>query len=225
MRIHSSLVAAALAGAVVPLAASTAGAAGMPDAALTVVHGIPATNVDVYVNGKLTLNDFTFGTVTKPLPLPAGTYQVAIRPHGAAASSKAILSGTEHLVSGENATIVANLTAAGKPTLSVFANPTASIPAGEARVIVRHEAAAPPVDVYAGSTKVTSSLANGNQKVLVIPAAKNDPIAVTVAGQPLNRAVLGPVKLSFAAGTTTVVYAIGSASGKALKAVAQTYKG
>ena len=40
------------------------------DAKVVVVHGIPDTPVDVYVNDDLTLDDFTFSTVTDPLSLP-----------------------------------------------------------------------------------------------------------------------------------------------------------
>lgn len=40
---------------------------------MTVVHGIPDTPVDVYVNGELTLRDFQYETITDPLRLPAGS--------------------------------------------------------------------------------------------------------------------------------------------------------
>jgi hypothetical protein len=225
MRSRNFLAAAALVGAAAPILATGAGATTPTTASVTIVHGVPATNVDVYVNNKLTLNNFKFGTVTKALSLPAGTYAVAIRPHGAMASSAPILSGTEKLVAGESATIAADLTASGTPHLGVFLNPTSAIPAGDTRVVLRHLAAAPAVDVYAGTTKIASHFVNGAQKVLVIPAATGVPIAITVSGQPLSKAVLGPVKLSFAANTTTIVDVIGSAAGKTLKPVLQKYNG
>lgn len=43
-----------------------------------VVHGVPDLEVDVYVNGDLTLEGFQFGDVAGPLSLPAGTYEVEI---------------------------------------------------------------------------------------------------------------------------------------------------
>ena len=49
---------------------------------VTVVHGIPDTPVDVYVNGDLTLEDFEPGTVTDPLDLPAGSYDIEIFAEG-----------------------------------------------------------------------------------------------------------------------------------------------
>src|SRR4051794_26719090 len=43
-------------------------------ATVTVVHGIPDTPVDVYVDGTKALPNFTFKTVTKPIALPAGSH-------------------------------------------------------------------------------------------------------------------------------------------------------
>lgn len=227
MHITKSLAVAAVSAAAmlstVPAQTSSAATMMAPTKAIvTIVHGIPNTPVDVYVNRQKTLTDFTFGKVAGPLSLTPGTYYVAIRPHGAAQATAPILSGTEHLVAGENATIVANLTAAGAPTLSVFANPTTELAAGKTRIIVRHLAEAPAVDVYAGSTKIISSLVNGSGTSLTIGAAKVA-VAVTVAGQPLASAVIGPVSINFPAKTTTIVYAIGSATGSTLKPVLQTY--
>lgn len=190
------------------------------DAMLTVVHGIPRTPVDVYVNGKEQLPDFQFKTVTKPLSLPPGTYAIAIRPAGASASSAPILSGSATLTAGENATVVANLDAAGKPALNVFVNPTSAVPPGDARLVVRHVAQAPAVDVYAGSAKVISSLTNPNQAALIVPARTVE-AKVTLAGQSMP--VIGPVSLALGAGMTTIVYAIGNPGNGTLTAVTQSY--
>ncbi|MGD0937089.1 MAG: DUF4397 domain-containing protein, partial [Streptosporangiaceae bacterium] len=75
------------------LAAAPAGAAA-GNATITVVHGIPATPVDVYANGSKLLSDFTFKTVTQPLSVPAGSYTIDVRKAGAAPASAPILSAT-----------------------------------------------------------------------------------------------------------------------------------
>ena len=189
-------------------------------ATVTVVHGIPNTPVDVYANGKKILTGFTFKTVTSPLSLPAGSYAIAVRKAGASASSTPILSATEQVPTGANVTIVADLTAAGKPALTPFVNDTSAVGAGKGRLVVRHTAAAPAVDVYAGTAKVISDLVNGQQQALTVPAG-SVPAKVTLAGQ--TAAVLGPVSVPVTAGMATVVYAIGSASDHTLTAVTQQY--
>ena len=45
---------------------------------VTVIHGVPGLTVDVYVNGELTLPSFAPGTVTDPLQLPEGNYDIVI---------------------------------------------------------------------------------------------------------------------------------------------------
>jgi hypothetical protein len=223
MRIRTCIAAAVAitAGAFVPLAVNTAAQAASAPAEVTVVHGIPNTPVDVYVNGKLTLPDFTFDKVAGPLALPAGTYAIAVRPHGAASASAPILSQRVALTAGEDASVVANLTASGSPTLSVFANPIAAVAMGDARVIVRHLAYAPGVDVYAGTSKVFTDLTNPKQATLVVPAGKVS-VSVDVTGTATT--VIGPATFNFKAGTTTVIYAIGSAKGKTLTVAVQSYR-
>jgi predicted cupin superfamily sugar epimerase len=213
-------VAVALATSGAPLLLSTPAHAASAPAEVTVVHGIPNTPVDVYVDGKLALPDFTFGSVAGPLALPPGTYAIAIRAHGAAASSAPVLSQRVAVTSGENASIVADLTASGSPALSVFANPTTSVPVGDARVIVRHLAEAPGVDVYAGTSKVAADLTNPNQATLVVAAGK---VAVSVDVTGTTTTVIGPATFHFLAGRTTIIYAIGSAVGKTLTVAVQKY--
>lgn len=222
MRIRTCVAAAVAitASTVAPLLVNTAAHASTASAEVTVVHGIPKTPVDVYLDGKLAFNDFVFGTVTKPIALAPGSYAVAIRPHAASSASTPILSTTVKVTAGEIATIVANLTAKDAPTLHAFADPTSSLPMGDARVIIRHVAYAPGVDVYAGKTRVVSDLINPLEATLVIPAGK---VTVKVDVANTTTTVIGPATFNFKAGTTTVIYAIGSAAGKTLTVAVQTY--
>ncbi len=213
------VTAAAFCVAAAPFAASPAMAA-TADASVTIVHGIPNTPVDVYANGRKIVSDFMFKTVTSPLSLPAGSYSIAVRKAGSAADSTPVLSATEQVPAGANLTIVADLTAAGQPALTPFVNDTSAVGSGQGRLVVRHTAAAPAVDVYAGTAKVISGLANRHQQALGVPAGTVS-AKVTLAGQ--TAAVLGPVDVPVTAGMGTVVYAIGSASDKTLAAVTQQY--
>jgi molybdopterin-binding protein len=222
----SKLATAALTAGFLALTAGSAGAAAMSasaataDATVTIVHGIPNTPVDVYANGKKILSGFTFKTVAGPLELPPGSYAIAVRKAGSATASAPVLSATEQVTAGENATIVAGLTASGTPVLTAFANDASPAGTGKGRLVVRHVAEAPAVDVYAGNSKVISGLASGQQQALDVPAG-TVPAKVTLAGQ--TAAVLGPVNVPVTAGMGTVVYAIGSAAGHTLTAVTQQY--
>ena len=217
MRLRSRLTAATLAvamtagtfAATVPAHASSMATT----AEVSVVHGIPKVPVTVYANNKVLIKDFKFGQVVGPVSLAPGKYSLAIRPFGAAASTKPILAASVSVVAGENATVEANLSAAGKPTLSVFANPTTALAMGMTRVIVRHTAQAPGVDVYAGPTSkapLISNLVNGKSATAVVPAGTYT-IGVYVHGTKANPAI-GPAKFHFVAGKTYVIYAIGSAT-------------
>lgn len=189
---------------------------------VTVVHAVPDTPVDVYVNGDLTLENFEPKTITDPLQLPAGDYDIAIRPAGAAADSDPVISGSASLPAGANASIVANLTDAGDPELSVFVNDVSTIPAGQARVVVRHTAAAPAVDVTADGSVLINGLANGSEAAAEVPAGTYS-VGVNPAGA--SDPVIGPVDLTLDEGTGYFVYAFGSLDDGNLDLLVQTISG
>lgn len=57
-----------------------------------------------------------------------------------------------------------------EPVQTPFVDDGSKIPAGEARLVVRHTAAAPAVDVLAGGEVVVAGPTDPNQKALVVPA-------------------------------------------------------
>jgi hypothetical protein len=179
--------------------------------------------VNVFVNGKLTLPNFTPGTVAGPLALPAGSYQVKVFPAAnTAGTGTPVLQATATVSSGQNVSLVAHLDAAGKPALTPYVNDTAKIDAGKARLVVRHTAAAPAVDVRAAGTPVVRGLTNPQSRELAVPAGtvKAD---VVLAGT--STVAIGPADLGLTEGADTIVYAIGSASAKNLGLVVQKITG
>jgi len=80
--------------------------------------------------------------------------------------------------------------------------------AGQTRLVVRHDAAAPAVDVRAGGTVVLAGVTNPAEGVLNIPAGTVD-ADVVLAGT--ETVVLGPASLDLAEGSATIVHAVGSA--------------
>lgn len=197
--------------------------AGVAQAAtVTVVHGVPDLTVDVYVNGELTLESFEYETVTDPLELPAGEYEIEIRAAGEPADSAPALSGSATVAEDTNASIVAHLGEDGSPLLSVFVNDTAAIEAGDARLTVRHTAAAPAVDVLANDSVVFANLANPDEQSADVPA---DTYSVAVAAAGTTEPVLGPLDLPLEAGTAYLAYAVGSLADGNLDVLVQTIGG
>ena len=188
-------------------------------ASVSVVHGIPDTPVDVYVNDELTLEGFEPGDVAGPLSLPAGTYQFDIRAAGAAAEDDPVISASAPITAGANASLVAHLTEAGEPTLTPFANNPGGLADGQGRVTVRHTAAAPAVDILVGGQAAITGLTNPNQQSADLPAGT---ISAAVALAGTTEPVLGPADVEIEEGVQTIVYAIGSAQNSTLDLVVQT---
>ncbi|GAA3393408.1 DUF4397 domain-containing protein [Cryptosporangium minutisporangium] len=215
--------AVALIGGGVSVGLSTPAAAADP-ANVSVVHGIPGATVDVYVNGKRTLDNFAPATVAGPLKLPAGSYDLKVvagdAPDGNAAA--VVEANDVDVPAGANVSVVAHLDASGKPTLTPFANDVSKVAPGQARLTVRHTAAAPAVDVRANQKVAFSGLENPKEAKADLPAGTVS-ADVVLAGQ--SQPVIGPTDVELKEGTSTIVYAIGSAQDKTLNVVAQTIEG
>jgi len=162
---------------------------GVPLAArVTVVHGIPGLGAPVTVtaNGSPVLT-FDYREVVGPLVVLPGTYTF-----DALVNGNPVLSRTDTVARGDDVTIVAHLDVAASPLLSAFANDTSPIAAGNARVTVRHLAAAPTVDVVVenvGNPLATiAGLSNGNEAVAILPLGN---LSVSLAAG--GNTVFGPV--------------------------------
>jgi hypothetical protein len=189
-------------------------------ATVSVLHAIPDTPVDVYANGERLLDNFEPGTLTDPLQLPAGSYDLAVFPADAAdGSGTPLLSANGVAVpAGANATVVAHLKEDGSPVLTPFVNDTSPVPAGQARVTVRHTAAAPAVDVRAGGSPVISGLTNPNEQSLTVPAGT---VSADVVLAGTTTVAIGPADLELAEGSNTIVYAWGAADKGGFKLAVQ----
>ncbi len=193
-------------GALLVLGAAPATAA--DTATVSVLHAVPDTPVDVYANGEELLPDFQPGTLTDPLELPAGSYDLQVFAAGAdPEADDPAIEGSVDVPAGANATLVAHLAEDGTPTLTPFVNDTSAVDAGQARVTVRHTAAAPAVDVRAGGEPVIEGLTNPNEEPLTVPAGTVS-ADVTLAGT--DTVAIGPADLELGEGSNTIVYAWGN---------------
>lgn len=218
--VAAAAVAVAAAGTFGPTA-STAHAA--DNAQLSVLHGVPGLTVDVYVNGKRTLNDFKPGSLAGPLSLKPGTYSVAITAADAEDDSDPAIGPVDlPLKAGENYTAVAHLKANGDPTATLFTNDTSATDPGQGRLTVRHVAAAPAVDVLAGGDAVITDLSNPDEASLDLDAGT---VEAAVAAAGTTEPVLGPADVTVEEGALTIAYAWGSLEDDNLKLATQTIDG
>ncbi|MFZ0323093.1 MAG: DUF4397 domain-containing protein [Actinomycetes bacterium] len=193
------------------------------DAQVAIFHGVPGATVDVYVNGDLLLEDFKPGTLTDPLALAAGTYKVAIYSANAKPKTEDPIIGPANIPvdAGMNYTVAAYLDAKGNPTAGAFVNDTSTVAAGEARVTVRHLAAAPAVNIEANGNVLFAKLTNGNEAMGEVPADTYKVAVVPAAG---GAAVLS-TDLPAAEGANTIVYAWGSLNDDNLALATQVIDG
>lgn len=194
------------------------------NATVYVVHGINGVDlgapmalpVDVFVKGVgCALKGFTFRQVAGPLSLPAGTYEVSISLANAAnpcGNAPVIGPASATIMAGMSYSLVANLTAAGAPTLSAFVNDVS--PRNKpfsGRLALAHTAKAPAVDVRIAGlflpSQTLQGVSNGQSAALNLRANYYN-IRLNVAGTSttvFNRWVL------VRPGIATIAFVVGSA--------------
>jgi hypothetical protein len=212
---------------IIPAGLFAAPAMAAEDATVSVLHAIPAglgaDVVDVYAGDALLIDNFTPGSL-ETLTVPAGSYDLGVYADGATpADSDAVLSamGVE-VPAGANATVTANLDATGSPALNVYVNDISEVMAGEARLTVRHIAAAPAVDVRADGNVIAANLVNPGEAIVDVPAG---PYTADVVLAGTDTVAIGPADLDLTEGTNTIVYAWGSAEAGDLALAVQSIDG
>jgi uncharacterized protein DUF4397 len=204
------------------LATGSAPAGAQSGARIHLIHGIPDTPVDVAVGGTNVITDFNFGD-TQDLSSYAGQTLAGVQVKAAGTDTVAIDAGDLQLPASGNVTAIAHLDAAGAPTLTVFTNDTSALPAGQGRLVVRHTAAAPAVDVRAGGQVAFANLSNPNEASAALPAGTiSADVVPTGATEPV---VIGPADLPITDGETLVVYAVGSLDAGTLQTLTETIGG
>ena len=189
---------------------------------LYLLHAVPDLPVDVWVNGEVLIEDFAPGTLTDPLDLAAGDYEVVITAPDDPISSPAIGPVTLTLAANTSYTAVAHLAADGNPTATLFTNDLATTDAGQGRLTVRHVAAAPSVDVLANGEAAFTNLENPNEVKADLPAGT---ISAAVAATGTTEPVIGPADVNVQEGVNTIVYAWGSLEDSNLALAVQTIDG
>lgn len=214
-------LAVSVAGAVsAPSFGSTKHAGSSAAAKVTFVQGMPSGPISVFADGALLIKYFAFKTTIGPVPLKAGTWSIAIRPTGASTTTRPELFENLLVTPGENASIIVNYSASGAPALSFFQNPTAGIAPGYARLAIRQLAAAPAINFFAGTARVGTNMKNSAQVLVNVPAGLHT-IGASFAGSPQR--AFPSSNFTLAAGSTSILYVVGSASTRSLALIRQTY--
>lgn len=202
------------------LVASVLPAAAQAESQVYVIHGIPDAEVDVWVDGEPLLEGFAPGTITDPLTLAAGTYDVEVFEAGADPDeAEPLISASPEVPEGANLSVVAHLDGDGNPTLGAFVNDVGELGGDQARLTARHTAAAPEVDVRADGDALFEGVANGGEGTVEVPAGTYS-ADIVLAGE--DDPVIGPADVNLQGGTLTAVYAIGSADEGTLDLLVQT---
>jgi hypothetical protein len=197
--------------------------AGAQDGArIHLIHGIPDVDVDVEVDGSDVIEGFAFQD-TQDLSSFAGQTLAGLKVKVAGTDDVAIDAGDVALPASGNFTVIAHLDAEGNPTLGVFENDTSAISAGEGRLVVRHTAAAPAVDILADGQAAFTNVPNGAEGQVELPAGTiSASVVPTGATEPV---VIGPADLPITEGSSLIVYAVGSLDGDTLTVLTESIDG
>lgn len=176
------------------------------DVEISLIHGIPGLEVDIYADGDLLLDEFEFPD-REDLSLLAGTTIDMLEVRRSGTNEVAVEAEDVDLPTEGNFSIVAHLNADAVPTLSVFSNNVDQIDAGQGRLTVRHAAAAGLIDVLLDGEAIQTDLENGKEVVgplepgtYMVEARDDD-----------GDTVLDPQSVTIEEGVATVIYVVGSA--------------
>ncbi|MFA4840918.1 MAG: DUF4397 domain-containing protein [Agrococcus sp.] len=210
----AALAIVALGGA--PATAST------QEATVSVLHLIPETTVDAYIDGTEVIGGFEPGELSDPMTLVAGSYDVELYAEGEGpgdAEPVARASGVE-VTAGVNLTIAGHLSESGEPTLTAFPIDTDPVPAGQGRLTLRHLAAVPGADIRADGAVIVQGLRNSQEASLVVPAGTVSADLVRADTQGVG-VLVPPTDLEVAEGVNTIVTAWGSEDQETLQLAVQ----
>lgn len=191
-------------------------------ATVTVVHGLRGLLADVYLDGELILEGFTPERATDPTQLPVGDHDIKVVEADEGFDADPVVSGTLTLAAGTNWSVVVHLSETGEPTMTPFANDVATVGPGTGRLVVRHTAAAPAIDVAVDGNPLKTGLANPDQAAQDV-AAKAYDISVSQAGG--GEPLVPPSNMTLADGTAQLLYLIGSTEDDSLGWLVQTVTG
>ena len=188
---------------------------------INLINGIPDSGVDVEFEGGESISDFGFRDTYDLSALAGSSDGVTITDSGSGDS----LLDVDQLVlpASGNVSVLLHLKVDGSVSLSTFENDLSSIEAGSSRLVIRHLAAAPPVDVLAAGEVVFDGLGNGQERSADLDAG--DVTASLVPSGEEGPVVIGPADLPLVEGDMLIVYGLGSLDEDTMTVITESITG
>ncbi len=183
---------------------------------ITVVMALPDATVQVSIDDREVAADAVVKDILGPFQLDPGSHEIAFTD---SAGSLDVVSRMD-VEAGTSHDVVLHMPAEedGTPVVSSFNTSMAPIAAGKARVLLAHTATVAPADVRVDGQVVFTNIANGEYAEADVPAGAHS-VALLPTGQG-PPAILGPLDVTLAEATMTMVYAVGSPTNQSMDVVA-----
>lgn len=186
------------------------------------INGIPDLEVDVTIEGEPAIQGFAFRDIEDISSL-AGSDLASVA-FTEAGTDEVVLDATNvEIPAAASVSVLLHLKVDGSPSLSIFENDLSRIAAGESRLVIRHLAAAPPVDVLAAGDVVFQGIGNGDEQSAEVPAG--DVTASIVPSGEDGPVVIGPADLPLLEGVMLIVYGLGSLERGTMTVITETVEG
>jgi hypothetical protein len=217
-RLSPTVLAASLALLVVAPAApgsAAPGSAASPGR-VTVIQAVPGSTVEVAIDGDPVAEDAEVGAVLGPFDLEPGTHDVTFTGDGMEVDT------TLDVAAGAASDVVLHLPAeaGGDPVVHSYAAPTGPIGPGKARVLLAHTATVAPADVEVDGKTVFTNIANGEFADADVPEGTIS-VALLPSGE-TGDPILGPLDVSLAGSTLSMIYAYGNPRDGSMNVIAHT---
>ena len=183
-----------------------------------VIHALTGQPVSVSIDGEVDSEQVPAGDVLGPLSIAPGKHTVTVEGADPSWSMEASVT----IKPGGSVDVVLHRPAAveGKPTVTVYDNPTQPVPGGKGRIMVAHTATVPPADIQVNGKVLFANVANGEFATADVPAGTHE-VAILPTGRE-KPVLLGPLDLPAEAATLTQVFAVGRPANGSMDVVVHT---
>lgn len=210
------LLAVLLAVMALALAAPPPGGAAPRSGLVTVIQAVPDATVDVSVDGRSLVSGAAVGDVLGPFELAPGEHEISFNGSGLSVESTLTVAG------GASQDVVLHLPAdvGGDPVVHSYSAPDGPIGPDKARVLLAHTATVAPADVTVNGQTVFTNIANGEFADADVPAGTIK-VALLPTGT-TDAPILGPLDVTLAARTLSMIYAYGNPREDSMNVIAHT---